>query len=258
MRLKRSLIENIYQTSEKKNGALAPHRQEISELTQVLVFFCQLYIIYYSVLKQQLEIKKANWFHNYFSLSLDDICLQYNKGRTQLKFLLCRLRNLLERVFEKMVSNLSILEGIFEAKFQSWFFFEKNLQGFFYRNFLSKDFPCFFEKKFKGIFLQKNSVKRFPCKFTPWLVLHVLHFIGDFFYNPRASLARAAFKRDFLLVKSGFIRVNLREFPSKLSLIPAIDLLPPCLWWSEVKVKWKWKWKWIHFWSFIFFQFQIY
>ena len=26
---------------------------------------------------------------------------------------------LLERVFEKMVSNLSILEGIFEAKFQS-------------------------------------------------------------------------------------------------------------------------------------------
>ena len=34
------------------------------------------------------------------------------------------------RVFEKMVSNLSILEGIFEAKFQSWFFFEKKLKGF--------------------------------------------------------------------------------------------------------------------------------
>ena len=30
---------------------------------------------------------------------------------------------------------------------------------------------------------------------------------------------------------------NLREFLSKLSLIPAVDLLPPCLWkWSE---KWK-------------------
>ena len=110
---------------------------------------------------------------------------------------------LLERVFEKMVSNLSILEGIFEAKFQSWFFFEKNLQGFFFRIFFSKDFPCFFEKKFKGIFLQKNFVKRFPCKFTPWLVLHVLHFIGDFFYKTRPSLARAAFIRDFLNNQKG-------------------------------------------------------
>ena len=43
------------------------------------------------------------------------------------------------------------------------------------------------------------NLKGFPFKFTPWLVLHVLHFIVDFFYNPRASLARAAFKRDFLL-----------------------------------------------------------
>ena len=42
-------------------------------------------------------------------------------------------------------------------------------------------------------------LKGFPFKFTPWLVLHVLHFIVDFFYNPRASLARAAFKRDFLV-----------------------------------------------------------
>ena len=84
---------------------------------------------------------------------------------------------LVERVFEKMVSNLSILEGIFEEKFQSWFFYEKNLQGFL-------GFPSFFENKFKGIFLQKNFVKRFPCKFTPWLVLHVLHFIGDFFIKP--------------------------------------------------------------------------
>ena len=46
------------------------------------------------------------------------------------------------------------------------------------------------------------------------------------FRNPRASLARAA-------------------FPLKLSLIPAIDLLPPCLWkwsevkWSESEVKWR-------------------
>ena len=41
------------------------------------------------------------------------------------------------------------------------------------------------------------------------------------FRNPRASLARAA-------------------FPLKLSLIPAIDLLPPCLWvkWWSDEVKW--------------------
>ena len=97
---------------------------------------------------------------------------------------------LLERVFEKMVSNLSILEGIFEAKFQSWFFFEKKLQGFFFRNFFPKDFPCFFEKKIQGIFPQKNFVKRFPCKFTPLL-------------ETRSSLARAAFKRDFLYNQKG-------------------------------------------------------
>ena len=110
---------------------------------------------------------------------------------------------LYERVFEKMVSNLSILKGIFEAKFQSWFFFEKNLQGFFCRIFFSKDFLCFFEKKFKGIFLQRIFVKRFPCKFTPWLVLHVLHFIGNFFYKTRPSLARAAFIRNSLNNQQG-------------------------------------------------------
>ena len=38
-----------------------------------------------------------------------------------------------------------------------------------------------------------------PFKITPWLVLHVLHFIGDFFYKTRTSLARAAFYRGFLL-----------------------------------------------------------
>ena len=41
--------------------------------------------------------------------------------------------------------------------------------------------------------------KDFPCKFTPALVLHVLYFKGDFLYKPRARLARAAFKRDFLV-----------------------------------------------------------
>ena len=59
-------------------------------------------------------------------------------------------------------------------------------------------------------FLLLKFLKGFPFKFTPWLVLHVLHFVWDFFINTRASLARAA-------------------FPLKLSLIPAIDLLPPCL-----------------------------
>merc|ERR1711974_443093 len=89
-----------------------------------------------------------------------------------------------------MVSNLSVLEGIFEAKFQRGFFFEKKLHGFFSRIFFPKDFPSFFEKKFRGIFLQKHFVKRFPCKFTPWL-------------ETRSSLARAAFKRDFLYNQKG-------------------------------------------------------
>ena len=40
---------------------------------------------------------------------------------------------LLERVFEKMVFNLSILEGIFEAEFQRCFFCQKNFQRNFYR-----------------------------------------------------------------------------------------------------------------------------
>ena len=72
--------------------------------------------------------------------------------------------------------------------------------------FFTRDFP---KKKikwtnfFKG-FLWKieaggKILKGFPFKFTTCLVLHVLHFIGNFFYNPRASLARAAFKRDFLV-----------------------------------------------------------
>ena len=71
--------------------------------------------------------------------------------------------------------------------------------------FLIRDFPGkkIKWKKFLKGFLWKieaggKILKGFPFKFTTWLVLHVLHFIRNFFYNPRASLARAAFKRDFL------------------------------------------------------------
>ena len=71
---------------------------------------------------------------------------------------------------------------------------------FFIRDFPGKKIKW---KKFLKGFLWKieaggKILKGFPFKFTTWLVLHVLHFIGNFFYNPRASLARAAFKRDFL------------------------------------------------------------
>ena len=44
-----------------------------------------------------------------------------------------------------------------------------------------------------------NFTKDFPLEKKPTLVLHVLYFIGDFFYKTRASLARAAFYRGFLL-----------------------------------------------------------
>ena len=47
---------------------------------------------------------------------------------------------LLERVFEKMVSNLSILEGVFEAKFQGWFFFAPKK--------FKRDFPYKIEGEF--------------------------------------------------------------------------------------------------------------
>ena len=41
---------------------------------------------------------------------------------------------LVERVFEKMVSNLSILEGVFEAKFQglSFFLLPRNFYGIYH------------------------------------------------------------------------------------------------------------------------------
>ena len=44
---------------------------------------------------------------------------------------ICKI-TLLERVFEKVVSNLSILEGVFEAKFQglSFFFSQEIFKGF--------------------------------------------------------------------------------------------------------------------------------
>ena len=42
--------------------------------------------------------------------------------------------------------------------------------------------------------LRENFSKDFPCKFTPALVLHVLHLKGISFIHTRASLARAAFK----------------------------------------------------------------
>ena len=71
--------------------------------------------------------------------------------------------------------------------------------------FFTRDFPGkkIKWKKFLKGFLWKieaggKFLKGFPFKFTTWLVLHVLHFIVDFFYNPRASLARTEFKRDFL------------------------------------------------------------
>jgi len=74
--------------------------------------------------------------------------------------------------------------GYFWGQISKVIFFWEKFTGIFLQKFFPKGFPLFFEKKFQGIFLQKNFVKRFPCKFTPWLVLHVLHFIGDFFIKP--------------------------------------------------------------------------
>ena len=62
----------------------------------------------------------------------------------------------------------------------------------------------FFVKNFKGISLIKFKpaivlhVLHFIGDFfiKPALVLHVLHFIGDFFCKTRASLARAAFNQE--------------------------------------------------------------
>merc|ERR1712198_459369 len=69
-------------------------------------------------------------------------------------------------------------------------------------------------------------IKYIPC-YTPALVLHVLHFIVDFFYNPRASLARAEFKRDFLDNHGGRRSIAFKTFFD--------PRYRPCE--SEVKVK---------------------
>ena len=137
--------------------------------------------------------------------------------------------------------------------------------------------------------LRENFSKDFPCKFTPALVLHVLHFIVDFFYNPRASLARAEFKRDFLDNHGGRRSIAFKTFfdpryrpPTPVlvdsevrgttlqklivdSEVRGTTLQKLIVSESEVKVKWKWsesevkseKWSEVIFWSLIFFCFQI-
>ena len=59
---------------------------------------------------------------------------------------------LLDRVFEKMVSNLSILEGVFEAKFQGLFFFllRRNFKGIFHIKL--KVSSTFGEKEFENFY----------------------------------------------------------------------------------------------------------
>ena len=50
-------------------------------------------------------------------------------------------------------------------------------------------------------------------KFKPALVLHVLHFIGDFFYKTRASLARAAFNQEGRESAAGMAQVTSLPTP---------------------------------------------
>ena len=123
---------------------------------------------------------------------------------------------------------------------------------FFIRDFPGKKIK---RKKFlKGFFWKIEAggkiLKGFPFKFTTWLVLHVLHFIG-IFYNPRASLARAAFKRDFLvklkaisffwskLRKVKFKGISFKSGYLKNFLWSPLSTSYPraCEWKSEVKVK---------------------
>ena len=107
------------------------------------------------------------------------------------------------------IFKITLLRWLF-SKMVSNLWFLKNLQGIFHI-------------KLKAIFFNGISFenwRRFQKK------IKGISFVK---FYPRASLARAA-------------------FTLKLSLIPAIDLLPPCLW-SEKWVKWV---KVIRFWSFIF------
>ena len=60
----------------------------------------------------------------------------------------------------------------------------------------------------KGISEKLVFNDEYIAEHTPWLVLHVLHFIGDFFYKTRPSLARAAFIRDFLNNQKGNLLQN--------------------------------------------------
>ena len=78
------------------------------------------------------------------------------------------------------------------------------------------------------------------------LVFHVLYFKGDFFYKPRASLARAAFKRDFLInlkaisfFGSKLRKVKFKGISFKTFFDPRYRPPTPVL----VKVKWKVKTK---------------
>ena len=50
-------------------------------------------------------------------------------------------------------------------------------------------------------------------KFKPALVLHVLHFIGDFSYKTRASLARAAFNQEGRESAAGMAQVTSLPTP---------------------------------------------
>ena len=79
--------------------------------------------------------------------------------------------------------------------------------------FFTRDFPGkkMKWKKFLKGFLWKieageKNLKGFPFKFTPWLVLHVLHFIGDFFYTPALVLHVLHLKGIFLIIKGNFLQ----------------------------------------------------
>jgi len=94
-------------------------------------------------------------------------------------------------------------------------------------------------KKFLKGFLWKieageKNLKGFPFKFTPWLVLHVLHFIGDFFYTPALVLHVLHLKGIFLIIKGNFLQ-NFLWSPLSTSYSRACDESE-----SEVKVKVKW------------------
>ena len=112
------------------------------------------------------------------------------------------------------------------------------MKKIFYKSRYYRDF---LKNGLKSNFLEK-IVKRFPCK--KWRKF----FIGDFHVKLKVSFE--FFTRDFPGKKiewkkflKGFLwKIEAGFTPAlvlKLSLILAIDLLPPCLW-----MKWKWKWKW--------------